>query len=104
MPSLTVMYTHPTQGGSADDFIAEYRADHVPIAERFPGMASFATTVFTGTPRGGEPPYLLMFQGHWDTQEAMDGAMRDPSLMEASKHAMHLTATYGNRAEMLIGA
>jgi hypothetical protein len=33
----------------------------------------------------------------------MQAAMSDPSIMEASKHAMGMTQKYGNKAEMLIG-
>lgn len=101
MPTLTVLYTKPAE--DADAFVEEYRADHVPIAQRFPKMSSHRTTVFSGTPRGGEPAYHVMFQGVWDTQEDMQEAMQDPSLMEASKHAMQMTQKYGNSAEMLIG-
>lgn len=87
----------------ADAFVAEYKADHLPIASRFPGTTSQSTTVFTGTPRGTEPPYLLMFHATWDSAEDLQAAMGDPALMEASRHAMGLIAKYGNRAEMIIG-
>ncbi|MFP3908023.1 MAG: hypothetical protein ACLFWR_13415, partial [Acidimicrobiales bacterium] len=59
--------------------------------------------VFSGTPRGTEPPYYVMFQATWDSQEDMQAAMGDPSIMEASKHAMELTQKYGIKAEMLVG-
>ena len=101
MPTLTVLYTKPAE--DADAFVQEYKDDHVPIAERFPRMASHRTTVFTGTPRGGEPPFHVMFQGVWDSQEDMQAAMGDESMMEASKHAQQLTQKYGNDAHMLIG-
>ncbi len=35
--------------------------------------------------------------------EDLQAAMQDPSLMEASKHAMGMLQTYGNSAEMMIG-
>ena len=101
MPTLTVLYTKPDE--DADAFVQEYKDDHVPIAERFPRMASHRTTVFTGTPRGGEPPFHVMFQGVWDSQEDMQAAMGDASMMEASKHAQQMTQQYGNTAHMLIG-
>ena len=101
MPTLTVLYTAPAE--DADAFVKEYKDDHVPIAMRFPKMSSHRTTVFSGTPRGGDPAYLVMFQGVWDTPEDFQAAMGDPSLMEASKHAMGMTQKYGNSAEMLIG-
>ena len=101
MPSLTVLYTAPET--DADAFVEEYKADHVPIAMRLPKLASHIVTVFNGTPRGGAPAYLVMFHGRWDTPEDMQAAMGDPSMMEASKHAMEMTQKYGNSAEMLIG-
>lgn len=101
MASFTALYTKPEE--NADAFIEEYNADHVPIVERFPKMTGFTTTVFTGTPRGGEPSYLLMFQATWDTEEDLKEALGDPSLAEASQHAMGLLQKYGNSAEMLIG-
>ena len=100
MPSFTALYTKPED---ADAFLAEYKSDHLAIAAKFPKVASSNTTVFSGTPRGGEPPYFVMFQAHWDTDEDFQAAMGDPSLMEASKHAMGMLQKYGNTAEMMVG-
>ncbi|MCC5952816.1 MAG: EthD family reductase [Acidimicrobiia bacterium] len=101
MANLTVLYTKPES--DAEAFLEEFKSDHLPIAARFPKMASHTTTVFSGTPRGTEAPYYLMFVATWDSPEAMKAAMGDPSIMEASKHAMGLTQKYGIKAEMLIG-
>lgn len=100
MASFTVLYTRPDD---AEGFVEEYKRDHLPIARRFPGMTNHSTTVFSGTPRGTEPPYHLMFRGEWDSMEDLQQALQDPSLMEASKHAMGMLEKYGNSAEMLIG-
>ena len=101
MASLTVLYTKPES--DAEAFVEEYKSDHLPIAAKFPKMASHSTTVFSGTPRGTDAPYYVMFHGVWDSQEDMQAAMADPSIMEASKHAMGMTQKYGNKAEMLLG-
>lgn len=101
MASLTVLYTKPES--DAEAFVEEYKSDHLPIAAKFPKMASHSTTVFSGTPRGTDAPYYVMFHGVWDSQEDMQAAMADPSIMEASKHAMGMTQKYGNQAEMLLG-
>lgn len=101
MANLTVLYTKPDS--DAEAFLDEYRSDHLPIAARFPKMTSHTTTVFSGTPRGTEAPYYVMFVGTWASPEDMQEAMGDPSIMEASKHAMGMTQKYGNSAEMLIG-
>lgn len=101
MKTLTVLYTRPET--DAEAFVEEYRRDHLPIAARFPGVTSSTTTVFSGTPRGGDAPYVLMFHATWHDDDAFAAAMRDPSMMEASKHAMQMIGTYGNSAEMLLG-
>ncbi|MGI9018181.1 MAG: EthD family reductase [Euzebya sp.] len=101
MATFTVLYTKPDN--DAEAFLQEYRDDHLAIAKKFPKMTDYTTTVFSGTPRGGEPPYYLMFVGTWESMADLQGAMGDPSLMEASKHAMGMLAKYGNSAEMLIG-
>lgn len=101
MPSLTVLYTKPEN--DAEAFLDEYKSDHLAIAERFPKMTGYTTTVFSGTPRGTEAPYFLAFVGTWASRQDMQEAMQDPSLMEASKHAMGMVQKYGNSADMLIG-
>ncbi len=101
MANLTVLYTKPDS--DADAFLNEYKSDHLAIAKKFPKMTGYTTTVFTGTPRGTEPPYYVMFQGSWASDADMQEAMGDPSIMEASKHAMGMTQKYGNKAEMLVG-
>lgn len=102
METFTALYTKPTDNPEA--FLEEYKADHLPITEKFPKMTGSTTTVFSGSPRGSEPPYYLMFEGTWDSEEDLAEAMKDPSLMEASKHAMGLIKKYGNSADMLIGS
>lgn len=98
--SFVALYTRPDD---ADGFLQEYEQDHLPIAAKWPGVTSTSTTVFSGTPRGTEPAYFVMFKATWDSQEDMQQAMQDPSLMEASKHAMGMLQKYGNTAEMMVG-
>lgn len=101
MATFTVLYTKPAE--NADAFLEEYKSDHLAIAAKFPKMTGHTTTVFSGTPRGTDPAYFVMFVGSWASKEDMGEAMSDPSLMEASKHAMGMLQKYGNSAEMLIG-
>lgn len=98
--SFVVLYTRPDD---AEGFLQEYLDDHIPIATRFPKMTDHSTTVLSGTPRGTEPAYYVMFKGTWDSPEDLQEAMKDPALMDASKHAMGLLQKYGNSAEMMIG-
>lgn len=98
--TFVALYTKPDD---AEGFLKEYREDHVPIAQKWPKVASLSTTVLTGTPRGTEPAYYVMFKATWDSTADMQEAMQDPSLMEASKHAMGMLQKYGNSAEMMVG-
>ena len=101
MATFTVLYTKPAE--NAEAFLEEYKTDHLAIASTFPKMTGHTTTVFSGTPRRTEPAFYVMFVGTWASMEDMQSAMGDPSLMEASKHAMGMLQKYGNAAEMLIG-
>ncbi len=101
MASFTVLYTKPET--DADAFVEEYNRDHLAIAEKFPKMTGHTTTIFSGTPRRTAPAYFLMFQGQWASDADLMEAMQDPSIMEASGHAMGMLQKYGNSAEMLIG-
>lgn len=98
--SFVALYTRPED---AEGFLKEYREDHVPIAARWPGVREQSTTVLSATPRGTEPAYYVMFKATWDSMDDLQAAMQDPSLMEASKHAMGMLQKYGNTAEMMIG-
>ncbi len=100
MATFVAMYTKPED---ADGFLAEYKADHVPIAERFPGVTRHSVQVYTATPRRTEPTWWLVYTAEWDSHEDMMAALQDPVMMEASKHAMGLLQKYGNTAEMMLG-
>lgn len=102
MATFTALYTKPAE--NAESFVEEYKADHLPIVSKFPKMTGHTTTVFSGSPRGSEPAYYLMFEATWDSEEDLKEAMKDPSLMEASQHAMGMLKKYGNSADMLIGS
>lgn len=98
--TFVALYTRPED---AEGFLREYREDHLPIADQWPGVTDRSTTVLTATPRGTDPAYFVMFTAVWDSMEDLQAAMQDPSLMEASTHAMGLLRKYGNTAEMMIG-
>lgn len=98
--SFVALYTRPDD---AEGFLKEYMEDHVPIAQKWPGTTDQTTTVLDATPRGTQPAYYVMFKATWDSMEDLQAAMQDPSLMEASKHAMGMLSKYGNTAEMMIG-
>ncbi len=97
---FVALYTRPDD---AEGFLQEYRDDHLPIAQKWPGVTDTSTTVFSATPRGTDPAYYVVFTATWDSMDDLQAAMKDPSLMEASKHAMGMLSKYGNTAEMMIG-
>ena len=100
MASFIAMYTKPED---AEGFLAEYKADHLPICEKFPNTPRQSLTVLKSTPRRTEPAYFLLFEAEWASEAEMFEAMKDPSLMEASGHAIGLLKKYGNAAEMMLG-
>lgn len=100
MASFIALYTKPED---AEGFLAEYKADHLPICEKFPNTTRLSTTVLKSTPRRTEPAYYLMFEAEWASEADMMQALQDPSLMEASGHAIGLLKKYGNTAEMMLG-
>ena len=101
MATFTALYTKPEN--DAEAFLEEYKNDHVPIADRFLGMTSSSVTVFSGTPRGTDPGFYVMFHGVWDSMDDLNAALADPAMAEAGMHARGLVQKYGNAAQMLIG-
>jgi uncharacterized protein (TIGR02118 family) len=68
---LTVCYGHPTDPAAFD---AHYTNTHAPLAEKIPGMSSF-TYRHTASLDGTQPPYYLIAELSWPSQEAMGAAL-----------------------------
>ena len=80
MHVLTVCYGHPTDPAAFD---AHYTNTHAPLAEKIPGMASYTyrhTASLDGTP----PPYYLIAELSWPSQEAMGAALGSPEAQAAT--------------------
>jgi len=77
---LTVCYGHPTDPAAFD---AHYTNTHAPLAEKIPGMSSF-TYRHTASLDGTQPPYYLIAELSWPSQEAMGAAMSSPESQAAS--------------------
>ena len=80
MHVLTVCYGHPTDPAAFD---AHYTNTHAPLAEKIPGMTSFTyrhTASLDGTP----PPYYLIAELSWPSQEAMGAALTSPEAQAAT--------------------
>ena len=70
MHVLTVCYGHPADPAAFD---AYYASTHVPLAEKIPGMTSF-TYRHCDSLDGSQPPYYLLAELSFPSQEAMNAA------------------------------
>jgi uncharacterized protein (TIGR02118 family) len=71
MHVLTVCYGHPADPAAFD---AYYTSTHVPLAEKIPGMTSY-TYRHCASLDGSQPPYHLIAELSWPSQEAMGAAL-----------------------------
>ena len=100
MAKFVALYEKPED---VEGFDEHYRNTHLPIAESWPGVTSTRTTRFSSTPRGGEPPFYLMFEAEWATDEEMAAALRSDAGMAAAKDAMAIKEQFGVGPAMLLG-
>ena len=80
MHVLTVCYGHPTDPAAFD---AHYTNTHAPLAEKIPGMSSY-TYRHTASLDGTQPPYYLIAELSWPSQEAMGAALSSPEAQAAT--------------------
>jgi uncharacterized protein (TIGR02118 family) len=74
MHVLTVCYGHPADPAAFD---AYYTSTHVPLAEKIPGMTSF-TYRHCDSLDGSQPPYYLLAELSFASQEALNAGMASP--------------------------
>jgi uncharacterized protein (TIGR02118 family) len=74
MHVLTVCYGHPADPAAFD---AYYTSTHVPLVEKIPGMTSF-THRHCASPDGSQPPYFLIAELSFPSQEAMGASLASP--------------------------
>ena len=87
MHVLTVCYGHPADPAAFD---AYYTSTHAPLAEKIPGMTSY-TYRHCASLDGSQPPYYLLAELSFPSQEAMNAAL-------ASSEAQVATADVPNFA------
>ena len=80
MHVLTVCYGHPADPAAFD---AYYTSTHVPLAEKIPGMTSY-TYRHCASLDGSQPPYHLIAELSWPSQEAMGAALGSPEAQAAT--------------------
>jgi uncharacterized protein (TIGR02118 family) len=80
MHVLTVCYGHPADPAAFD---AYYTSIHAPLAEKIPGMASF-THRHCASLDGSQPPYYLLAELSFPSQEAMGASLASPEAAAAT--------------------
>ena len=80
MHVLTVCYGHPTDPAAFD---AHYTNTHAPLAEKIPGMSSF-TYRHTASLDGTQPPYFLIAELSFPSQEVMGASLGTPEAQAAT--------------------
>ncbi len=80
MHVLTVCYGQPADPAAFDSY---YTSTHAPLAEKIPGMTSF-TYRHTASLDGSQPPYFLVAELSFPTQEAMGASLASPEGQAAS--------------------
>ncbi len=72
MAKLTVLYGHPTDSASFDEYYAD---NHLPLVEKIPNLRQFEAGKVIATPDGSEPPYYLIAELWFDGVEQLQRSM-----------------------------
>lgn len=80
MHVLTVCYGHPADPAAFD---AYYTSTHAPLAGKIPGMASF-TYRHCASLDGSKPPYYLLAELSFPSQEGMSASLASPEAQAAT--------------------
>lgn len=100
MAKFVALYRKPED---IEGFERHYREQHVPLVERWPKVQSWSVTRMTGTPRGGDPAYYLMFEATFATDEDLQACLGSSEMREAGMDAMQMSKQYATQVEMLLG-
>jgi uncharacterized protein (TIGR02118 family) len=84
MVKLIALYTKPDD---TDAFKRQYLNEHVPLAQKMPGLRKCELCWVTGSP-GGEPRYHLVASLYFDSLADLKAAMKSPEGMAAAKNIM----------------
>ena len=76
---LTVCYGHPTDPAAFDD---HYTSTHVPLANKIPGLTSY-TYRHCASLDDYPPPYYLLAELSFPSQEALGAALSSPEAQAA---------------------
>ena len=87
MPTLVVLYPTPTDPAT---FERRYQAEHAPMVREHFSQASFKVSRVIGAP-GGAPPYGLVVQLGFPSDEAMQAALSTPGGQATAAHANEIS-------------
>ena len=73
MVKLVAFYRKPADPAVFDQ---HYRATHMPLIHRMPGLRRVEVAKITGAVGGGEAPYYLMAEMYFDDPDALRAALR----------------------------
>jgi uncharacterized protein (TIGR02118 family) len=84
MVKLVVLYKKPADVAA---FEKRYFEEHLPIANKMPGIKKVEISHMVSGPMG-EPPYYMMAELYFDNMDAMNAAMSSPEGKESAKNIM----------------
>lgn len=84
MVKLVALYRHPDDRA---DFDRRYFEEHLPLANRMPGLRRVEISRVVGAP-AGDPPYYLMAELYFDDRAALDAAMVSEAGRAAARNLM----------------
>jgi uncharacterized protein (TIGR02118 family) len=100
MAKFIVLYTKPDD---VEGFERYYTDEHMRFVEQWPNIQSHTVTRLTGTPRGGEPAYHLLFEATFASDADLQDSLGSEAARAAGKDLMEMTQRFGNRAEVMFG-
>lgn len=100
MFTFVALYANPNDPKAFEDY---YRSTHADIVRQWPGTKGTSITTFTGTPRGGDAPYTLKGEMHFDSREDFMTAMGSESGAASQTDARHMMEQFGVEMTLLLG-
>lgn len=81
---LIALYKKPADPA---EFDKKYFGEHIPLAEKMPGLQLIELSKVNGAPMG-EAPYYLMAELYFDNMDAVKNALSSPEGRAAGKNIM----------------
>lgn len=81
---MIALYKQPADSKEFDD---KYYNEHLPLAQKMPGLQLIEISKVTGAPMG-DPAYYLMAELYFDSIDAVKEAMKSPEGKAAGKNLM----------------